>query len=339
MLTLLVPIKGVAQSLGLPVHEADTFRGWNLPRPQNEAINLIIAVSFGLFIPPRILKAAEYGGLNVHPSLLPNFRGPAPLHHMIMAGEKTTGFTVQTLDHKSFDHGVILAQTPPPGLPIPLADKCTYDDLLQFVKPRASDMLIQTLRDRAFVPPLVETGGYKFEDLKHAPKITPEDRHVRWDEWDAATIYRRHRALQRLWNRVWVDGKTEKRIIFEDLESVPVTENYFPPGITDIADELKLSYRNQERDEQLPLEYVVFSTADGEKKPLFYAPDGDAIIVLSDSHQALRVKNITVEGQKMKPARRVMQAIGRSGAWQLALDPKGGNQVPSVQLVENVQQN
>ena len=41
------------------------------PRPQDEAINLVIAVSFGLFIPPRILQNAQYGGLNVHPSLLP----------------------------------------------------------------------------------------------------------------------------------------------------------------------------------------------------------------------------------------------------------------------------
>jgi methionyl-tRNA formyltransferase len=84
-----VPIKAVAQKLGLTVHERDTFTGWQvsqkwirtymgancsqLPRPRNESINLIIAVSFGLFVPPRILKSAEYGGLNVHPSLLPKY--------------------------------------------------------------------------------------------------------------------------------------------------------------------------------------------------------------------------------------------------------------------------
>ena len=86
-LTMVVPIKAVAQELGLVIHERDTFTGWDvraaeftfeqetdylqLPKPQNEPINLIIAVSFGLFVPPRILRSAEYGGLNVHPSLLP----------------------------------------------------------------------------------------------------------------------------------------------------------------------------------------------------------------------------------------------------------------------------
>lgn len=82
-----MPIKAAAQELGLPLHERDTFTGWNvrigihcrfsgadyiqLPKPNDESINLIVAVSFGLFVPSRILKAAEYGGLNVHPSLLP----------------------------------------------------------------------------------------------------------------------------------------------------------------------------------------------------------------------------------------------------------------------------
>jgi methionyl-tRNA formyltransferase len=82
----------LANDLGLPVHERDTFTGWQvsfvsqtlfsdtsqssqtttqMPEPGGEPINLIIAVSFGLFVPPRLLRAAQYGGLNIHPSLLP----------------------------------------------------------------------------------------------------------------------------------------------------------------------------------------------------------------------------------------------------------------------------
>ncbi len=43
------------------------------PRPHGNGINLIIAVSFGLFVPPRILNGAKYGGLNVHPSMMPEY--------------------------------------------------------------------------------------------------------------------------------------------------------------------------------------------------------------------------------------------------------------------------
>jgi methionyl-tRNA formyltransferase len=82
-----VPCKLLAEDLGLKIHQRETFTKWDvsLENPQlipyykgvteilklPEGTNLVIAVSFGLFVPPRILKSAKYGGLNVHPSLLP----------------------------------------------------------------------------------------------------------------------------------------------------------------------------------------------------------------------------------------------------------------------------
>ncbi|KAJ4388258.1 Methionyl-tRNA formyltransferase, partial [Neurospora sp. IMI 360204] len=67
-----VPIQNLAEELSLSIHVRDTFTGWSLPQtPDGEPINLIVAVSFGLFVPPRCLNQAKYGGLNVHPSLLP----------------------------------------------------------------------------------------------------------------------------------------------------------------------------------------------------------------------------------------------------------------------------
>ena len=95
-----VPLKALAESLGLPVHEVDTFTGWDVRAPacslpfahmltravqmptyNNGSINLIIAVSFGLFVPPRLLNAAKFGGLNIHPSLLPEYV-PHPIKHL-----------------------------------------------------------------------------------------------------------------------------------------------------------------------------------------------------------------------------------------------------------------
>ncbi|KAF4631066.1 hypothetical protein G7Y89_g7074 [Cudoniella acicularis] len=289
-----VPIKAVAQELGLSIYERDTFRGWDLPKPHNESINLIIAVSFGLFVPPRILKSAEHGGLNVHPSLLPNFRGPAPLQHTIMAGEKSTGVTLQTLDETSFDHGVILSQTPLPGLPIPSPETFTYNDLLEFIKPKAAEMLVQGLRDRLFVPPLIDVGHYESKALKHAPKITPQDRQIQWSHMDAETIYRCHRALQRLWSNVWVDENTEKRIIFEDLEPVLSVEDKAKAKINDNKDDA---------DSQC----IAYSDDQGVKRPLTFITDGNAVIITLND-QALRVRSITLEGQKPKAASKLLAA-------------------------------
>lgn len=67
------PLVDTTQALGLRSHEIDTFTGWNPPQFDEapRKINLIIAVSFGLFVPPRLLIGSLYGGLNIHPSMLP----------------------------------------------------------------------------------------------------------------------------------------------------------------------------------------------------------------------------------------------------------------------------
>ncbi|RAK88173.1 methionyl-tRNA formyltransferase family protein [Aspergillus costaricaensis CBS 115574] len=226
-----VPIKAAAKELSLPIHEIDTFRGWTPPTLPGGPINLIIAVSFGLFVPPRLLNGAKYGGLNVHPSLLPDFRGPAPLHHTLLAGKTKTGVTLQTLDLKHFDHGTILAQTPAPGFDIPNPDACTVPDLLNLVCPKGADILVKGIREGLFVPP-VEDAGWRASEgdgpLVHAAKIKPEDRHIDWQNWSFLDISRRNRVLGPLWSKALVasNASSEKpsfqhrRVIFTEFEEV-----------------------------------------------------------------------------------------------------------------------
>ncbi|KAK8185893.1 formyl transferase [Phyllosticta citribraziliensis] len=195
------PIKSAAQQLGLDTHVIDTFTGWTPPT----AFNLIIAVSFGLFVPPRILNAAKYGGLNVHPSLLPDLYGPAPLFHALLKGDKKTGVSVQTLHHAHFDRGTILEQTPYPGIDIPDPETCTPAQLSCHLAPIGASMLVDALRSRAFVPPLKEVEWYQSAELKgrrirHAPKITKEDMHVDFKTWSSDRIIRTLRILGELWD-------------------------------------------------------------------------------------------------------------------------------------------
>ncbi|OJJ47477.1 hypothetical protein ASPZODRAFT_1683575 [Penicilliopsis zonata CBS 506.65] len=226
-----VPIKAAAADLKLPVHEVDTFRGWTPPELPAGPVNLIVAVSFGLFVPSRLLNASKYGGLNLHPSLLPDFRGPAPLHYTLMAGRTRTGITLQTLHLKHFDHGVILAQTPAPGLEIPNPKTCTVTELSRFLAPKAAQMLVDGIRDGLFVPPLREAGwlaSEKGNGLVHAAKITPDDRHVDWVNWTSLDISRRNRTIGPLWNNAVVakpsaDGVPlfqHRRVILTEVEEV-----------------------------------------------------------------------------------------------------------------------
>lgn len=219
-----VPLQSVAKSLSLPLHALNTFTGWTPPQP---GYNLIIAVSFGLFVPPRILRSATYGGLNVHPSLLPDLRGPAPLHRALLAGRTHAGVSLQTLSEKGFDSGEVLAQTPPPGIPIPPgADVPTLRDLLADL---GAEMLVDGLRRGVHVPPRQEVcwadGPREKGDgeLVHAPKITKRDAEVRWgsEGWSAEVLARRARVLgDALWSRALArDGRT-RRAIFAGVEEV-----------------------------------------------------------------------------------------------------------------------
>ncbi|KAI9711094.1 MAG: hypothetical protein M1812_007288 [Candelaria pacifica] len=197
-----VPIKAVAKELNLPVHEIQTFTGWNPPKPHNKPINLIVAVSFGLLVPPRILSGAKYEGLNVHPSLLPDFRGAAPLHHTLLSNSKTTGITLQTLHPSQLDHGKILAQT---AYPIPNPDTCTVSQLLEYVAPKGAEILIRGLREKIFIPPYNEINPSEAPpqpqdpQIRKAPLISPESSHINWPTWPASEIVRRNQILGPLW--------------------------------------------------------------------------------------------------------------------------------------------
>ncbi|MCJ1234713.1 Methionyl-tRNA formyltransferase [Varicellaria rhodocarpa] len=233
-----VPIIATARELLLPLHQINTFTQWQAPKPNGEDINLIIAVSFGLFVPPRILNGAKYGGLNVHPSILPDFRGPAPLHHTLLAGCHNTGISLQTLHPKQFDHGVVLAQTPLPGFDIPSPNEMTVQALLEMVAPKAAEMLIQGLKDRVYVPPLEQViqSESKSEILtRTAKRIVSEDKHIDWTSWTSQQILTRHRVLGPLWNKAVskpLVGAPQKRIIWASGFRVsPKRLENIPPGI------------------------------------------------------------------------------------------------------------
>ncbi|CAG7926585.1 unnamed protein product [Penicillium olsonii] len=255
-------------------------------------------VSFGRFVPPRILNGAKYGGLNVHPSILPNFRGPAPLHHTLLAGETNTGVTVQTLHHKNFDHGTILSQTPAPGFNVPNPDSCTVLELQSFVAPKGAQMLVESIDKGLYVPPLKDVGWCFAEDergLTHACKIKPEDRHIKWAEWTSADIRRRNRVIGPLWSKAACATSSaneppsfqQKRVIFTDTEEVD------PP------------FESQSFRELPGLPFTDASPSD--------EPGTGSLYVYTADCKVHRINRMKVEGQKDSaalPAARKARMIG-----------------------------
>ncbi|KAL5612210.1 hypothetical protein BROUX41_000250 [Berkeleyomyces rouxiae] len=209
-----VPLQKLAEKLALVVHERDTNTGWT----PNFPYNLIVAVSFGLMIPARLIRAAKYGGLNLHPSMLPDLRGAAPLHHTLLQNRTHIGVSLQTLHETSFDHGLILAQTPAPGLSIP--EDCTLDELHELVTPIAADMLATGLRTGIHVAPQQSVGWVPPADYKllEARRLEKRDLRIDWKSWTAQEVVQRRKVLGPLWTHFRSPSGALTRVQFTEVD-------------------------------------------------------------------------------------------------------------------------
>lgn len=104
------PVKQAALRLGLPVLQPEKISG----SPEMQQIidlqpDVIVTAAFGQFLPEKLLQAPRFGAINVHASLLPKYRGGAPVHYALINGEKETGVTIMEMI-KKMDAGGIYAQ-------------------------------------------------------------------------------------------------------------------------------------------------------------------------------------------------------------------------------------
>ncbi|KAI2623804.1 formyl transferase [Xylaria nigripes] len=327
------PIRSLATSLGLLIHERDTFTGWDMP----EKINLIIAVSFGLLVPPRLLHKAKYGGLNIHPSLLPDLRGPAPLQYALLTGRTLTGVSLQTLHEKAFDHGVVLAQTPSDpqdgnALHIP-ASTTTVAALQALVTPAATDLLIQGLRKSLHVPPHEEQGWRpgpeSLSRLTHAPKITTQDKKLTLSllrtvdaessiptpsaQTNHGTLRRRQDAIGPLWFHTRTKEGKAKRIIIQDLKEIPdLSPANRPSMLTTLTNTNTNTNTEPQRTYKIPfLESEEEEVNDATTNLVLYDPIGAPERVpgqpaRGDSGEVYLgnycISSLKVDGEKAKPA-------------------------------------
>ena len=98
------PVKLVAQEHAIPVF--DTFR---VPRSTFQDIDLVLLYAYGALLPADILKIPRWGFWNIHPSLLPKYRGAAPIAYPLLVGDEVTGVSLMQMDNK-WDHGPIIDQ-------------------------------------------------------------------------------------------------------------------------------------------------------------------------------------------------------------------------------------
>lgn len=111
------PIKQRALELGYPIYQPERVRRKPFPTEMAElAPEALVVVSFGQIIPQKMLDQPRFGGINVHASLLPRWRGAAPIHHAILAGDTETGVATMQME-ATLDTGPIYLEAREPIRP------------------------------------------------------------------------------------------------------------------------------------------------------------------------------------------------------------------------------
>ncbi len=132
------PVKEIALKYGLKILQPEKIFS---VESEIKKINpdLFIIAAYGEIIPENILDLSRLEPLNLHPSLLPKYRGPSPIQTAILKGEKITGTTLMIVD-KEMDHGPIIAQEE-----IEIADSDTYQTLEKKLALKSASLLIKNL--------------------------------------------------------------------------------------------------------------------------------------------------------------------------------------------------
>jgi methionyl-tRNA formyltransferase len=181
------PVKSLALKLKLPVLQPIRARDEPfIAELRALQPDLIVVVAYGHILPPAILSLPCHGCLNVHTSLLPKYRGAAPIQWAIASGETETGVTVMKMD-AGLDTGPIISQRRTPILPAD--DSATLHDRLARL---GAELLAETVP--GWVAGTIQPQSQPAAGASHAPKIKKEDGKIDWNQ-PAKTIWNRLRAF------------------------------------------------------------------------------------------------------------------------------------------------
>ena len=181
------PIKIAAAALGIPVHQPERVR--RVPNPELLASftsDLMVVVGYGQIIPQQIIDLPKHGILNVHASLLPKYRGAAPIQWAIAKGEKRTGVTIMQIDAGLDTGDMLLAHL------LAIEPDETAPELSTRLAPLGANLLLEAICG-------IEAGTIHREkqndaEATLAPILTKEDGLIDWLR-PAPVIYNRMRGF------------------------------------------------------------------------------------------------------------------------------------------------
>jgi len=184
------PVKMLAQSYDIAVSQYKSLASYT---PTTQDVPLAIATQYGALIPKHILDAFPFGILNVHPSLLPQYRGASPIQSALLHGDTKTGVTIMKLD-EGMDTGPIFAQKT-----LSIAPDDTYATLEPKLAALGAELLLETIL--AYLSGAIAPQPQDDARATHCTKIKREDGRIDWSH-SAQEIYNQFRAYTP-WPGIW----------------------------------------------------------------------------------------------------------------------------------------
>ncbi len=213
------PVHTLAEKNGISVYTPLSLKKEDVQQTfESHKADAAIVVAYGLLLPEPILNAYPMGCLNVHPSDLPRWRGAAPLHRTIMAGDTHSALCIMQMD-KGLDTGAVLHRTP-----FPVPTTMTTGELHDLCANMAGDAILQTLNGLCnnTLTPVYQS----LDNITYADKISKEEARIDWSK-PAQTLYNHIRGLCPYPGAYFTIGK--ERIKLFASRVVELTEEY-PPG-------------------------------------------------------------------------------------------------------------
>ncbi len=181
------PVKELAMGLRLPIMQPETTRDEAFMEEVNRrSPDLIVVAAYGRLLTKELLDLPPHGCINVHASLLPKYRGAAPIHWAILNGERRTGITIMKMDEGMETGDILLTQE------VEIADEDTAQSLHDRLARVGGSLVIKALDglERGTIRPVPQDSDM----ASYAPPLKKEDGLIDWSR-DAREIYNRIRGL------------------------------------------------------------------------------------------------------------------------------------------------
>lgn len=183
------PVRDAAEELGVPVQSPQRIRDGDAVRAVLDCEpDCVVVAAYGQILPKPLLESPPFGAVNVHASLLPRWRGAAPVAHAILAGDEKTGVSIMRME-AGLDTGPVYLSAP-----VKLADDATTPVLTRALSALGSQLLIDVLA--ALARGEAEATPQAADGVTLAPSLRREDGALEWDAHSAVDIDRHVRALQ-----------------------------------------------------------------------------------------------------------------------------------------------